>query len=89
VPKDLWTLDRKKSRAITTTAINGVIFCLRMLLKEKKTKDLEGYMEAFKKLSIDFTPNKFKYKSSHWKALGEKCSQIASKLALLFLPHGL
>lgn len=70
--KDLWTLDRKISRALNATAINGVIFCLRKLLQEKKTTDLEGYKTAFKKLNIDFTPDKFKYKSSHWAALGEE-----------------
>jgi DNA methylase len=72
IPADHWTIDRKKSRAISTTAINGVIFCLRILLKEKKTKSLEEYQKLFKKLSIDFTPKKFTYKSSHWKSLGEK-----------------
>jgi hypothetical protein len=72
ISEDLWTHDRKKSRAINTTAINGVIYCLRKLLQEKKTRSLEEYKTLFKKLSVDFTPTKFKYKSSHWKSLGEK-----------------
>jgi len=69
---EIWTLDRKKSRALSATAINGVIFCLRKLLAEKKTTDMEGYKTAFKKLKVDFTPTKFSYKSSHWSALGEE-----------------
>jgi len=72
ISKELWTLDRKTSRALNATAINGVIFCLRKLLQEKKTTDLEGYKTSFAKLKVDFTPKKFKYKSSHWGALGEE-----------------
>ena len=70
VPKALWTLDRKQSRALSTTAVNGIIFCLRTLLEQNKTKDLDGYKTGFAKLTQDFTPKKFKYKSSHWKDLG-------------------
>jgi hypothetical protein len=72
VPKALWTLDRKQSRALSTTAVNGIIFCLRTLLEQNKTTDLEGYKTGFAKLTQDFTPKKFKYKSSHWKDLGTR-----------------
>jgi DGQHR domain-containing protein len=72
VPKHLWTLDRKISRALTTTAINGLIFALRRLLRERKTTTLDGYKRAFAKMKIDFTPGKFRYRSSHWRALGDK-----------------
>jgi DGQHR domain-containing protein len=72
VPSELWTLDRKRSRALSTTAINGVVFCLRMLLQMNKTTDLDGYKKSFKKLQIDYAPKKFKFKSSHWKDLGER-----------------
>lgn len=72
VPKLLWTLDRKQSRALSTTAVNGIIFCLRTLLEQGKTTDLDGYKSAFSKLTQDFTPKKFKYKSSHWKDLGSR-----------------
>jgi DGQHR domain-containing protein len=75
VPKELWTLNRKISRALSTTAVNGVIFCLRHLLVESKTRDLEGYKTGFKKLKIDFTPKNFKFKSSHWKELGERMAK--------------
>ena len=72
VPKALWTLDRKQSRALSTTAVNGIIFCLRTLLEQNKTKDLDGYKTGFAKLTQYFTPKKFKYKSSHWKDLGTR-----------------
>jgi DGQHR domain-containing protein len=72
ISDDLWTLDRKRSRAVNATAINGVIFCLRKLLQEKTPMDLDEYKVAFKKLKINFTPLGFKYKSSHWVALGEE-----------------
>lgn len=72
VPKALWTLDRRQSRALSTTAVNGIIFCLRTLLEQNKTTNLDGYKAAFTKLTQDFTPKKFKYKSSHWKDLGTR-----------------
>jgi DGQHR domain-containing protein len=67
---DLWTMDQKVSRAITTTAINGTIFSLRRLIEENRTDSLETYFQAFDKLAVDFRPGKFKYKSSHWNDLG-------------------
>lgn len=72
VRKDLWTLDRKVSRALTTTAVNGLIFALRRLLREGKTTTLNGYMRAFRKMKVDFTPGKFLYRSSHWSDFGDK-----------------
>jgi DGQHR domain-containing protein len=71
--RNLYTLDRKESRALTATAINGVIFCLRKIIETKgKTGDYEYYNKAFSKLKIEYHPQKFKYKSSHWKELGEE-----------------
>jgi DGQHR domain-containing protein len=75
VPSDLWTLNRKVSRALSTTAVNGVIFCLRYLLQHNKTRDLEGYKTGFKRLKVDFTPKNFKFRSSHWKELGERMAK--------------
>jgi DGQHR domain-containing protein len=72
IPKEMWTPDKKISRVLTTTTINGLIFCLKMVVENKKTGDLDYYKEKFSKLKIDFTPEKFGYKSSHWKSLGEK-----------------
>jgi DGQHR domain-containing protein len=77
IPKELWTFDRKKSRALTTTAINGLIFCLRRLIQENKTAPTpEAYEAGLRKANISFTPDRFKYRSSHWRDLGEK---IAAK----------
>jgi DGQHR domain-containing protein len=71
--RKLFSLDRKESRALTATAINGVIFCLRKIIEEKsQTKSHEQVIKAFEKLTVDYSPKKFKYKSSHWKELGEK-----------------
>jgi hypothetical protein len=69
--KDIWTQDKKKSRVLTTTTINGLIFCLRKLIENKKTGDFDYYAAKFSSLKISFTPEDFKYKSSHWKKLGE------------------
>lgn len=71
LPPDLWTTDRKHSRALTTTTINGLIFCLRRLIECDKLADFSHYRDAFGHMSIDFTPARFPYKSSHWKSLGE------------------
>jgi hypothetical protein len=72
LPHGMWNLDRKVSRALSTTSINGLIFCLRLLLEQSKTSTMDGYKAAFKNLTLDYTPKKFKYKSSHWRSLGEK-----------------
>lgn len=69
--KRMWTLDKKVSRALTTTTINGLIFCMRRLIKDKKLTDYDRYATGFKKLKVKFTPDKFTYKSSHWKDLGD------------------
>jgi len=72
ISPDMWILDKKKSRVLTTTTINGLIFCLRKLIEENKLMSIEEYEKRLKKLKIKFTPQSFKYKSSHWKDLGEK-----------------
>ncbi len=72
VPNNLWTTDKKISRVLTTTTINGLIFCLRRLIENRKTGDFSYYKNAFKKMDIDFKPDNFDFKSSHWKGLGEK-----------------
>jgi len=72
VPEDMWTTDRKTSRVLTTTTINGLVFCLRKLIEENNLSDFEGYKDAFKHLKVSFAPEEFAYKSSHWKSLGDK-----------------
>jgi len=71
IPEDLWTTEHKVSRVLTTTTINGLIFCLRLLIINDKLANFEQYKNAFKKLQISFMPEDFSYKSSHWKQLGE------------------
>lgn len=72
VPPAQWTADRKVSRALTTTTINGLIFCLRNVIQRGKTGDASAYHAAFAKCAVDFTPGKFTYRSSHWRELGKK-----------------
>lgn len=70
--RGMWDRDKKKSRVLTTTTINGLIFCFRNFLAAKKPKTFYWYRSRFEELKIDFSPSKFPYKSSHWKALGEE-----------------
>lgn len=71
-PNDLWTTNQKQSRLLTTTTINGLVFCMRLMLQHKKLGSFEYYRSRFERLSLDFTPGMFPYKSSHWRKLGEK-----------------
>lgn len=68
----LWVTDRSKSRALTATAVNGFIVCLRHLVEQDKLKTEDGYRKGFAKMRIDFRPGGFQYKSSHWKRLGDE-----------------
>jgi DGQHR domain-containing protein len=72
VPDEFWTENKKASRVLTTTTINGLIYCLRLLIAARKTGDVAYYKSHLSNMDIDFTPEGFKYKSSHWKALGEE-----------------
>lgn len=69
---EMWTMDKKKSRLLSTTTINGLIYCFRLLIRDGKLSKFKSYLQSFAKLNVDFSPEKFDYKSSHWKALGEK-----------------
>lgn len=59
-----WTLDHKvKNKALTTTAINGFIICLRFLIADKKVKKFDAYKNALNDLeNFNFS----KYKSSQY-----------------------
>ena len=48
----VWTTDRKVSRALTTTTINGLIYCLRLLIINEKLGDHDYYERRLKKLKI-------------------------------------
>lgn len=73
---EYWTPDRKVSRALSITTLNGLIHCLRLLIGSGKTGDVNYYRKGFKRMRIDFRPGKFKYKSSHWRALGGKMARL-------------
>ncbi|MCK4392013.1 DGQHR domain-containing protein [Candidatus Bipolaricaulota bacterium] len=77
--QEMWVTNRKASRALTTTTINGLVFCLRRVIREGKTGDPASYFRAFQKHTVDFSPEKFTYHSSHWRDLGrelyEECFQ--------------
>lgn len=70
IDDEMWTTNKKTSRALTTTTINGLIFCLRRLIQEGKTGNARKYKDALSKCRIDFRPDKFTYRSSHWRDLG-------------------
>lgn len=72
IPNEMWTLDTKKSRVLTTTTINGLINCLRLLAKNNKIRSMSYYEQRLKNHKIKFAPKDFKYTSSHWKELGEE-----------------
>lgn len=72
LPDGMWTDDRKVSSVLTTTTINGLIFCMRCLLENNKLQDFDGYLKGFKKMQVNFAKSKFRFKSSHWKELGER-----------------
>lgn len=70
--KKLYTTERPISKALTSTAINGVIYCIRLMIQNNKLGSADYYLRKFKNLKVDYRPDKFDYRSSHWKALGEK-----------------
>jgi len=72
IGKDMWTLNKKKSVVLRTTTINGMIFCIRLLIENKKLGSFEYYKKQLTQLKVKFDPDSFDYKSSHWKALGEE-----------------
>lgn len=72
----LWTTDRKTSRALTTTTINGLIFCMRRLIESERVgDDFDYYRGRLARTTINFRPGRFPYKSSHWRDLGDTLFQ--------------
>lgn len=75
--QEFWTPDRSKSRLLTTTTVNGLVFCMRLILENDKLSTFDQYLGGFERLNLDFRPGKFQYKSSHWRQLGrymyDKC----------------
>jgi len=72
LPPELWSEDKRVSRVLTTTTINGLISCLRLVIQGGKAGDLAFYRQAFGKCTVDFSPANYAYRSSHWRRLGKK-----------------
>jgi len=72
LPQEMWDTNRRVSRVLTTTTINGLVFCFRRVIRDGKTGDAASYSRAFQKCTVDFSPEKFTYHSSHWRDLGRK-----------------
>lgn len=68
----LWTLDQRKSRALSTTGINGLIYCFRKIVEKNRLSKPEKYARAFAHMAVSFSPALFSYKSSHWAKLGNQ-----------------
>lgn len=68
-----WILASKSSdRLLTPTVINGYIVCLRLLVENGKLGTIADYEERLSGLS-SFSMTR--YKSSHWRALGQALYQ--------------
>ena len=67
-PQGLWTTDKKVSNFLTPKAINGFINCLRFLIENGKTGDIEYYT---KKLIGIHELKIVSYNSSHYRRMGE------------------
>jgi hypothetical protein len=72
VGADMWTLDRTVSRVLNATTINGLIYTMRRLVIADNVLKFGDYRSRFSELKVSFSPGKFKFKSSHWKDLGDK-----------------
>jgi len=70
LPGNLWTPDRKvQGRLITTTVVNSLLICLRLLIDKGETGDSQYYEGKFSKLN----PQDFKgFHSSQYGKLAEK-----------------
>ena len=69
VPIELWTTNQKKSKFLTVTSINGLINCLRLLIENGKTGEIEYYTNKLKGVEkFDFEA----WKSSQYRKLGQR-----------------
>jgi len=69
IPDELWTTNQNKSKFLTVTSINGLVNCLRLLIENGKTGDIEYYRNKLKGIEdFDFKA----WKSSQYRRLGEK-----------------
>ncbi|MFC5456315.1 hypothetical protein [Prosthecobacter fluviatilis] len=62
-----WTTDKKcKEKILTTSVINGLVICLRLLIQNNMISDFAGYKRSLAKLS---SFNFSQYKSSQYAAM--------------------
>lgn len=68
LPKGNWRYDRKdESALLSTVVVNGLLICLRLIVKNRKLDSIENYKKKITGLnSFDFS----KYKSSHYSRMG-------------------
>ena len=61
-----WKWDGSDTLLPSVVAINGFVLALSKVLLKESPQTTEGYLEHFKKLKIDFSKKKFKYRSSQY-----------------------
>ena len=69
---NMFTMDKKVSRALSITALNGALSCFRKIIENNQVNSFDYYTNCFNKLKIEYFPDKFQYKSSNWKSLGDE-----------------
>lgn len=63
--------ENKESKLLSVISINGFIIAYSRQLKKNGVKDFDFYDNAFKKLNIDFSKEKFMYTSSQYRKLSD------------------
>jgi len=72
-----WKMDRTDPNAIlNVTTVNGIINCLRLLIVNDKTGDINHYTEKFKKIKNFQFKN---YKSSQYRRMGQEIYDLCFK----------
>lgn len=77
IEKEKWVMSRSEPDAIlNVTTINGIINCLRILIQNDKTGDIQYYIKKLKDVkTFDFK----KYKSSQYRQMGQDLYNIYFK----------
>lgn len=67
IGSEKWANNDSKTRIVTPTSINGLLICLREIIKAEVTGDMKYYTEKLKGIDkFDFS----KHKSSNWNHMG-------------------
>ena len=61
-----WKWDGSDTLLPSVVAINGFVLALSKVLLKESPKTTEYYLERFKKLKVDFSKKKFRYRSSQY-----------------------